>query len=281
MRRMLLRSVITTLCVIAISNRASALKFTASMTPIRVEARPGQVINRGFRLTLDKDEKRTQFKVRAEDWWRSEDGKQSFYREAGTLSRSCGSWVKLNPRETAVPGGGTLDVQISIAVPSDVKPGGYWCALTVDETPDPLQVQPDTVGVRVLASLSVGIFVYVTPVERAAKILDLAVESGEVQLKIRNEGNCPLSVEGRCEFIPVGESKPKHTIPIARATILTEPANSMRLYAKLPTPGSLPTGRYLVRAILDIGISHYIGVQREMQITNEIAPSPPAPNRIP
>src|SRR5215467_12853932 len=153
MHRNLLRSINVAIALSAMANQAFALKFTASMTPIRVEARGGQVINRSFRLTLDKDEKRTQFKAHVEDWWRSEDGKQSFYREPGTLPHSCGIWVKLNPREAAVPGGGTLDVRISIAVPNDVKPGGYWCALTVDETQDPLQVEPQTVGVKVLASI--------------------------------------------------------------------------------------------------------------------------------
>ena len=90
-------------------------------------------------MGLDEADPRTHFKVDVQDWWRSEDGRQSFYAPAGSISRSCGHWVSANPMEATVAGGEALNIRLTVSVPQDVQPGGYWCALSVDEMPDPLK----------------------------------------------------------------------------------------------------------------------------------------------
>src|SRR2546430_1192168 len=92
-------------CVLAPAP-AGAVTFHATLSAIRINARPGQVVTRQFELTLPRDQKRTVFKAHAEDWWRSEDGKQSFYASAGSLRNSGGAWVPPNPGEADVPRGG-------------------------------------------------------------------------------------------------------------------------------------------------------------------------------
>ena len=84
-----LRSVLT-VCglVLAASAPVHATSFTATLTSIKITARPGEVQTREFHLTLDKAQPKTRFKAHMEDWWRSEDGAQSFYDEPGTLTRS-------------------------------------------------------------------------------------------------------------------------------------------------------------------------------------------------
>ena len=69
---------------------ARAVTFTATLGSIRITARPGQVMTREFRLTLDADQPKTRFKSHMQDWWRNEDGTQSFYLDPGTLTQSCG-----------------------------------------------------------------------------------------------------------------------------------------------------------------------------------------------
>jgi hypothetical protein len=134
------------------------LSFHATLEPIKVDGRPQQVITRQFKLTLDPNQPETRFKAKVEDWWRSEDGTQSFYAEAGTLRHSCSRWVSLNPVESSIKAGETLTIRITITVPSEMAAGGYWCALTVDEIPDPRSLQSG-VGVKFVASVSTGIFV--------------------------------------------------------------------------------------------------------------------------
>ncbi|MDO8682553.1 MAG: hypothetical protein Q7N50_03630 [Armatimonadota bacterium] len=269
MRRTAIYTLLLFSLLIEFPSNTFALNFRSSLDSIKVEGRPGQLVNRSFQMTIDKQEERTYFRADLDDWWHSEDGKQSFYREPGTPgtpSRSCASWVKLNPVEAAVDPGGTLIIRVSISIPADVKPGGYWCALTVDELPNPMAIRPEGVGMRFYASISTGIFVYISPVNRSAQIMDVRILPNSATVKLRNDGNSPLGIEGRFEFVKPGDSKPAAVALIPRSTLLPEPINTGILSAMLPDASVLPSGRYLVRAVLDIGVDHYIGAQKEMDV---------------
>lgn len=249
------------------------LSFQATLDSIRIDARPQQVITRQFKLTLDAGQPETRFRARVEDWWRSEDGAQSFYGDPGTLRHSCARWVSLNPVESSVKAGETLTVRITVSVPAEMASGGYWCALTVDELPDPIAVQQG-IGVKFVASVSIGIFVNVGTIERAARILDLQVGAETARITLRNEGNAPVGVDGRIEFYALGATQPAATVVVPRTTLLTEPSLNSTLIARLPLPSQLPSGRYRVRAILDYGAPHYIGAEREVELVRASAEIP-------
>jgi len=262
--------VLAGILVLAAQSLAHAVSFKATLSSIKMVARPGQVLTKEFRLTLDADQPKTRFKAHMQDWWRSEDGSKSFYKEPGTLTRSCGRWVTLNPAEVDVLPGETMTTRLTVSVSSEAEPGGYWCVLTVDELPDPLAVS-EGVGVRFLASVSIGVFVYVGELQRAAEITGVEVLDDTAIVKVRNDGNTPLAIEGRFEFIKPGSTEPTAVISLARNTLLTEPIVTGLFSAKLPDASSLPSGRYVVRAIIDYGVDHYIGAQREMDITRDTA----------
>lgn len=245
--------------------RPKGLSFQATLDSIKIEAQPQHVITRQFKLTLDADQPETRFRARVEDWWRSEDGAQSFYGSAGTLRHSCARWVSLNPVESSVKPGGTLIIRITLSVPVEMASGGYWCALTVDEIPDPLAVQ-EGVGVKFVASVSTGIFVNVGTIARSARILDLQTSADTVMVRLRNDGNAPVGIDGRLEFYTPGASTATATVVVPRGTLLTEPSLDSTLLVRLPPAAQLPSGRYRVRAILDYGASHYIGAEREVEL---------------
>lgn len=246
-----------------------ALKFHAAFDPIIVAAKAGSVINRTFTLTLAADEQQTQFKLHIEDWWRSEDGKQSFYKEPGTVPQSCGKWITVNPVEQQVNPGQALTARLSITVPPDAKTGGYWCALTVDEVPNPEAVKPEGVGIVFNTSISIPIFVFISPVNRAAKFLDLQVNGDTVAVKLRNTGDCPLLTKGRFEFVRPGEKTPAAVVPFSGALFLS-PVDTRIFTEALPPVGKLPSGRYLVRVILDIGLDKYLGVQKTIDVNRAL-----------
>jgi len=252
--------------VLAGQTAGQAVSFKATLNPIKITARPGQVITREFRLTLDPDQPKTRFRAHLQDWWRSEDGTKSFYRDPGTLTRSCGRWATLNPAETEILPGETMLTRLTVTVSPEAQPGGYWCVLTVDELPDPL-ADSEGIGVRFLASVSVGVFVYVGELQPSAEIMAVEVLDNAAVVKIRNGGNTPLGIEGRFEFVKPGATEPTAVITLARSTLLTEPIVTGVFSATLPDPSALPSGRYLVRAIIDYGADHYIGIQRELDIT--------------
>ena len=254
-------------CALVLASHApsSAASFTATLTSLKINARPGEVQTREFILTLDHDQPKTRFKSYMQDWWRSEDGLKSFYAEPGTITRSCGRWVALNPVEVEISAGQTMKTRLTVSVPSEATPGGYWCVLTVDELSDPLAA-PEGVGIKFLASVSVGVFVYVGEQNRAAEITGIEVLNDSAVVRLRNDGNTPLAIEGRFEFVKPGETEPTAVITLARNTLLTEPILTGLFSAMLPDAAVLPSGRYLVRAIIDYGADHYIGTEREIAI---------------
>jgi hypothetical protein len=255
---------------LAAQSPVAAVSFKATLTSLKITARPGDVQTREFRLTLDPDQLKTRFTAHMQDWWRSEDGTQSNYDEPGTLTRSCGRWVALNPVEVEVMPGQTLTTRLTVSVPSELTPGGYWCVLTVDEVPDPLAVS-EGVGVRFLASVSIGVFVYVGEQQRAAEITAVEILNNSAVVKLRNDGNTPLAIEGRFEFIKPGATEPTAVVTLARSLLLTQPILTGAFSAQLPDPASLPSGRYLVRAIVDYGVDHYIGIEREIDVARRVA----------
>lgn len=120
-----------------------------------------------------------------------------------------------------------------------------------------------------LASISVGVFVNVLPVERAIRIAAVSVDSDKALIRVRNTGNTPVSVEGRFEFLKPKGDKPLASVSLPRTTVVLDPAPVRLIATKLPSVSELPSGRYLVRAVLDIGLDHYIGAQKEMDIRRE------------
>ena len=269
-RSLLLAAALLITAAPAVAQPRPGLSFQATLESIKFDAQPGQVVTRQFKLTLDQGQPETRFRARVEDWWRSEDGTQSFYGEPGTLRHSCARWVSLNPVESSVGAGGTLVIRISVAVPVEMANGGYWCALTVDEILDPREVQTG-VGVRFVASVSTGIFINVGEVERSARILDLQVGPHQAFVKLRNEGNAPVGIDGRLEFYAAGATAPTATAVVPRGTLLTEPSVDGTLICRLPPESDLPSGRYRVRAILDYGAPHYIGAEREVEVVRASA----------
>ena len=171
--------------------------------------------------------------------------------------------------EATVAGGESLNIRLTVSVPQDVQPGGYWCALSVDEMPDPLAVMPEGVGVKFLASVSTGVYVYIDPVERGADVLAIDVDGSLATARIENTGNTPTAVEGRFEFVRPGETTPVAVVTLPRNMLLTEPVRTAAFSVPLPDVATLPSGRYTVRLILDIGLDHYIGLQRSVDLVRD------------
>jgi hypothetical protein len=269
------RSIVVLLLVLAMAivnaTDLGAARFVAGLAPIRVTGRGGQVITQWYNLTLGSEEKATRFKLKLEDWWRSEDGQQSFYLQPGTLKHSCGNWVTVNPVEALVQPGDTLTARISISIPDPVPAGGYWCVLTVDETPNPLDA-PSGIGAQFVASVSTGIFVNIEPVERAVEFVEVAVDDAGASVRLRNRGNGPLTVEGRFEFLHPASRQPVAVVPLTRVTLLPEPVDTAILKASLPDAATLPSGKYVVRVVIDVGLDRYLGAEREIELQRPITP---------
>lgn len=253
-----------------LTSSAFCLSFHIAPLSFKVKAEPGEVVNRTFTLSLKEGEGETYFRSFVEDWWRSEDQRKTFYRPAGTLKSSCGLWCTVNPIEEAVSGGETLKVCLTISVPPNARPGGYWTALTVNELPSP--VKPQGVAISFLASVSIGILVEVPPVKREARIVGMRVDEDFVWVKVKNLGNTMLRVTGKVNFLAPGEAKALFTSDLISSASLPGEADPLTggpvnpLEFRAPLPPDLPSGTYLVQAILDTDLEYYIGAEKELII---------------
>ena len=258
----------------ALQSVAQPMGLTGTFNSAKLYAKPGQTISTAFQLTLDPTYHPTIFHSSISDFYRSEDGKQSFYPPSGTMPRSCGKWVTLNPIEKRVNPGEKLDVRLTVAIPAGTQPGGYWCALSVDQLPDPVDENTDPnaeaqVRLSFLASVSTGIFVYIQPLQRSAQVAEVDVADNVAKVKLVNTGNTPIAVEGRFEFSGGALTGEPLKVLLPRTTIFTEPAASGVIAVPLPPPVQLPSGPYTVRLILDIGLDHLIGVQKKIDLIRE------------
>jgi hypothetical protein len=266
-------AVVVQLLALALAPAARAIGFTSSFESIKIKARPGEVMTRSYHLHLKPGQPKVRFHSHVEDWWQSEDGKQSFYSEPGTLAHSCGNWIALDPVETDVQPGATLTVRVTASVPATAGPGGYWCVLTVDEIPDPLAARQG-VNLRFVTSVSTGIFIDLAPVVRDVRISAVALSARQARITLRNAGNAPAAVEGRVELFHPGEPTPVVTAPLERTTVLTEPVATRVLNVKLPDLARLPAGRYLLQVVLDLGLDHDTGIQKELVIPDDLVHLP-------
>jgi hypothetical protein len=264
------------LCATALAlvpGTAHGIKFSSGFQTFKIVVRPGETVSRTFALQLAPDQPRVHFQALIEDWWQSEDGVHSFYRPPGTIARSCGRWITLNPTEQAVEAGGALAVRITATVPASTGPGGYWCVLTINELPDPLADQQPGVGVHFLTSVSTGIFLFLQPVVRKIEIGNIDLAPGEAELMLRNTGNSPVWIEGHVDLSRHGSDAVVMTAPLPKTTLLTGPYARRFITANLPGLSALPPGRYRMRVILDIGLDHYIGAQRELVLPHDLTTS--------
>lgn len=233
---------------------------------LSVQARPGQLVNQTFNLTLSKESKPTRFQAHVEDWWRSPDNSQTYYAPPGTVSRSCGPWCSINPVESSVNPGATMSIRVTIRVPDDVKPGGYWSALTVDQIPDPLAPKLKGVGMALRGSVSVGIFVEIPEIKKAARITEVKVTGERAAVTLRNDGNTPLRVNATFEFYKLEQGKPISTVKLGGEPLLPDRYGTCQFSTALPSEEDLPSGRYKVRVIVDAGLDYLIGAENEVDI---------------
>jgi len=236
---------------------------------ISVHAKPGETVTRAFCLKLLPTSIAARFQTRVEDWWRSADNRDTYYAAPGTLKRSCGKWCSLNPVEADVKPGDTMSVKVTVSVPSDAQPGGYWSALTVEQVRDPSAPKPSGAGMMLRSSVSVGIFVEVGAATRSAKLTAVGITGDRASVTMRNEGNIPLRITPTIEFYKPGEEKPVATMKMPAEPLLPEPSDTCQFSAVLPSAKDLPSGKYKVRVIVDAGLDYLMGAEKQIEITRQ------------
>jgi hypothetical protein len=130
-----------------------------------------------------------------------------------------------------------------------------------------MQQKAKGIGMMFRGSVSMGIFVEVGTATRSGKITGLTVSKDRVGVTIQNDGDMPLRVSATYEFYRPGEDKPVASVVIGGECLLPEPINKCEFSRPLPSIKALPSGKYRVRVLVDLGLDHLIGAEKEMEIS--------------
>jgi len=173
----------------------------------------------------------------------------------GTVARSNGDWLEVDPLRFRLGAGEAQEVSFSIRVPQAAS-GAYWGMIFVEGSPRPEERE----GATVLAIERFGIKVYET-------VPGTEVLSGEIRC-VRKLDDVPLSFEiafvnsGNVQLRPRGQVEITdrtgeiiQTLGVDEFYVLP---GAVRYENVVGQENSLPPGRYFALAVLDIGDPDYL-----------------------
>lgn len=190
------------------------------------------------------------------DWDRDLDGGNEF-KPQGTVPQSCAKYLKVFPLSLRLPAHASQSVRLAVQG-TDSLPATCWSIVFV-EVAGPRA----TTGREISYRLRLGVKVYIEPVGLAldgevegmridtirgrAPNRTRASDTSATALVFRNTGGLPAMVRGDVEYRRLDNSVAAHdSIP----SFPVLPGASRRVRLALPR---LPTGHYVVLALLDFG----------------------------
>ena len=232
------------------------ISFTVSPLIQELTVSPG--VTRDFRLTVfagHSKQPEMHFLVYPADFRLNRDGKIDFF-EPGSIKRSAGSWIKIDPAEFTMKPGETKDVKVKLTVPRNVS-GGYYTAILVQLLPEiPPEMKIGTVRTWRMASiLELTVTGWKKPRVQVS-ISNLKVESSSEEkgltfvVTVENKGDVHTRGEGNLA-ITTREGRRIAELPLeaGRGTVFPE---SMRDF-KAVLERELPRGEYFADATFKYG----------------------------
>ncbi len=258
----LYRAIVTVFIFLACLAAAPAgAQMGLGLVPMRVELKltPGQQQSGTLRLTSEAGEKA---RVRAEilDFYIDETTTPQFQRLVPRESTfSCRDWLSLNPMESEVAPGGSLNVRFTIRPPQELREGGYHCAAGFTTMP-PASSSPSGMGVRMAVRIVAAFYIQVGNPTIVGHLKEIKLEplipkkempgSGwQAVVVLKNEGRIYFRPAGKLEVLDstgkVIESDDFPALPVLRD-------RDQRFVFPL---AKLDPGHYKLRARVDIGTS--------------------------
>lgn len=187
------------------------------------------------------------------------------YGEAGHHPHSIAAWTTATPLTFNLPGGAAKDVNYTIDVPHDTHPGTYWSVLFFEsETQRAPEAQQ---GFNITTVVRVGHIIYVTVGQPtlegsiAGIRYDAASGPGALRITFQNSGDGLLRLNGRIE---VRTLQGELVQTLALEGEASFPGATHDLVAPLKEP--LPSGEYVVLAVLDYGEAVVIAGEGEVEV---------------
>jgi len=185
---------------------------------------------------------------------------QKKFLPAGSVERSCSSWINFTPQEFTLPSFGKQQINYTIRVPEDVS-GGYYSVLFLEKK----GFSTDTgIGVKIVSRVGSLFFLEAQQHSRRAVVQDIKVSDGLVRGTVKNEGDIILVVKG------VHYSLDQDGRAVDRGEIkglYLPPDESGQFEIAIPEEG-LP-GRYTYVLTFDLGESGSAVAEADIEIAKD------------
>lgn len=189
------------------------------------------------------------------------------FSEPGNETYSSAQWVTLTPTKFQIKPDSDFKVKVTIAVPSEVEPGGKYSIALFEAT---LPLQEGTTGVT--SVLRVGTLILLTIPGVSDASIETSAEIGEVglfrgspmhaKMVVRNTGNIHLNVAGQVDFYD-WQGSYLSSLPLGEITILPHTERELSaLWGKEPSWGK-------IRAVFTLGYIDKTGELRNITAQSE------------
>jgi P pilus assembly chaperone PapD len=199
--------------------------------------------------------------VRLEDWDRLEDGTNRWF-PSGTVPGSCGPVLDVFPQSVSLEPGASQAVRVTMDSTASLN-AECWAAAIVEA------VQPRSAsGVQNVIRTATKIYIQPPGLEARGEVVGIQVapaaggkdSAASLAVTFHNTGQRHLETTGEVQF-----RRPDNSIAakVPVQTLYTLPGAKYTRKVRLP---SLPSGRYVVLAILDFGGDELAAGQVEYQV---------------
>lgn len=252
-----------------------------NVTPMIIElsGESGETYTGSFEVDNSGGNAVEPIRIYMEDWDRSPDG-EFVNMMAGSLERSCSSWLSLSPTQVDVPLHGMVEIKYTLRVPKNAS-GSYWTYIMVEGVSKPTEPPSGKEHVQVFIGAkiryAVRFVVNITAGSRTeGEISEIsiaptakndeisAVKELQVKIVFNNKGNTFVKPVGFLEIKSIdGETVLKKDIE----QFYVFPNRDKWIIALLDK--TLPPGEYVAFAVLDYGGDNLVAGELHFEVDEE------------
>jgi P pilus assembly chaperone PapD len=256
---------IITGCALALGSGATGARANIKFGAMPMESQI-KVLRPGGRATNDIEiynggDVALQITARVSDWTLTQNGDIQFL-EAGSLPRSCASWIQMNPTQFSIAPKKAVRVRYTLNTPLDLAQE-HWAMIFFKSRPIPVKGENN---IEVMVAGQVGVKIFVAPAAKDKKDLPrkghiksiemLPAPASKLQVTFENTGATHLRLSGTVEARnAAGEVVGQGILQPKRAQILS--GSTRNVWVEFEKP--LPAGTYTFKVVADYGAAQLAG----------------------
>lgn len=232
------------------------LAVTVSVSEFSFVGEPSDHISDDV-VILNDDALAVSIQIDTVDWDRALDGVTRFY-EAGTLERSCATWLSLSQHDASLASEAEVEIRLDLQVPEDAR-GTYWAGLLISASLDREGAEPG--DINVLRQFLVRIYVTIPTANLSGRVSEMQIHGINplgIEVSFANTGDTLLVDVVGLIVVESSTGASLFEIPLVPFDVLPGYSASQFVGGNW---GLHIAGTYLIRAVLDFGAEYLVAGQ--------------------